>query len=198
MRREEIMQAAIRVFAARGYHAAKVSEIVKEAGVAQGTFYLYFQSKQAIFGEIIENFLRLLSGALTDWQVQEIDSLERLKEDLRGIGLRMSGVMVENQEVTRIFFEEALAVHPTFNKLVSDFYDRVVRILNAVHQICFERGIYRHQNFTVLSYAILGMVERVVYQYIVRGGLTVEEAEPVIHDLIEITMHGASRQLGKE
>ena len=52
-RRESIKQAAIEIFSDRGYHNAKVSDIVEQVGVAQGTFYLYYEGKQQLFGELL-------------------------------------------------------------------------------------------------------------------------------------------------
>ena len=49
------MQIALKRFATDGYHATKISDIVTEAGVAQGTFYLYFKSKEALALEIVED-----------------------------------------------------------------------------------------------------------------------------------------------
>ena len=49
------MNAALQLFAERGYHKTKISDIVKAVGVAQGTFYWYFQSKESIALEMIEN-----------------------------------------------------------------------------------------------------------------------------------------------
>jgi AcrR family transcriptional regulator len=54
-RRRHFMQIALRRFAKDGYHATKISDIVAEAGVAQGTFYWYFKSKEAIALEIVED-----------------------------------------------------------------------------------------------------------------------------------------------
>ncbi|WP_082053122.1 TetR/AcrR family transcriptional regulator [Gordoniibacillus kamchatkensis] len=48
------MNIALKRFAVDGYHATKISDIVGDAGVAQGTFYWYFKSKEAIFLEIIK------------------------------------------------------------------------------------------------------------------------------------------------
>ena len=53
-RRQQILLHARDVFARRGYHAAKIDEIVGAAGVARGTFYLYFEDKRAIFEEIVD------------------------------------------------------------------------------------------------------------------------------------------------
>lgn len=53
-RREHILQIALKRFAKDGYHATKISDIVAEAGVAQGTFYWYFKSKEAIALELVK------------------------------------------------------------------------------------------------------------------------------------------------
>lgn len=54
-RREQILEVALKQFSDYGYHKTKVSDIVKAAGVAQGTFYWYFKSKETIALEIIHN-----------------------------------------------------------------------------------------------------------------------------------------------
>ena len=53
-RRDQLLQAALSLFAIKGYHVTKVSDIVKEVGVAQGTFYWYFKSKEEIAIEMIQ------------------------------------------------------------------------------------------------------------------------------------------------
>src|SRR5580704_4587623 len=52
--RAEILAAAIEEFAARGFHDAKISDIVSRAGVTQPSFYFYFPSKQAIYDHLLE------------------------------------------------------------------------------------------------------------------------------------------------
>ena len=64
-KRERILAAAVKVFAEKGFYSARVSDVAKEAGVADGTIYLYFESKQ-----------ELLRGLFTE-------SMTRLVEDLR-------------------------------------------------------------------------------------------------------------------
>ena len=53
-RRNQLLKAARTVFASKGYESATVSEIVSRAGVAQGTFYLYFPGKDALAGAFAE------------------------------------------------------------------------------------------------------------------------------------------------
>ncbi|WP_019419663.1 TetR/AcrR family transcriptional regulator [Paenibacillus sp. OSY-SE] len=49
------MSAALKLFACKGYHSTKISDVVKAAGVSQGTFYWYFQSKEQLVLELIED-----------------------------------------------------------------------------------------------------------------------------------------------
>jgi TetR/AcrR family fatty acid metabolism transcriptional regulator len=60
-KRESILRAAIKVFAGRGYFSSKVSDIAREAGIADGTVYLYFKSKDeilhSIFDRAMEEFI---------------------------------------------------------------------------------------------------------------------------------------------
>ncbi|MED3561701.1 TetR/AcrR family transcriptional regulator [Bacillus xiapuensis] len=88
-RREQILKISLRQFAKNGYHKTKISDIVREAGVAQGTFYWYFKSKEAIALEIIQNgqihFLEVVAQGYrqTTGSVQDaIKSSEKLFEDL--------------------------------------------------------------------------------------------------------------------
>jgi TetR/AcrR family fatty acid metabolism transcriptional regulator len=61
-KRARILDAAVRVFARKGFHATRVSEVAKAAGVADGTIYLYFKSKDALLVSLFEHHVqRLLS-----------------------------------------------------------------------------------------------------------------------------------------
>jgi TetR/AcrR family fatty acid metabolism transcriptional regulator len=55
-RRQQLLEAATRVFARKGYWSASITDIIQTAGVARGTFYLYFRSKQDIFVAIVDHY----------------------------------------------------------------------------------------------------------------------------------------------
>jgi TetR/AcrR family fatty acid metabolism transcriptional regulator len=67
-KRERILDAAVRVLARKGFHDTRVSEVAKAAGVADGTIYLYFDSKDALllslFEDRVERLLRFLEAEL--------------------------------------------------------------------------------------------------------------------------------------
>ncbi|HSN26615.1 MAG TPA: TetR/AcrR family transcriptional regulator [Kofleriaceae bacterium] len=65
-KRERILSAAERIFARHGFFAAKVSDVAKEAGVADGTIYLYFKSKDDLLISLFERRMLELTEALQE------------------------------------------------------------------------------------------------------------------------------------
>jgi TetR/AcrR family transcriptional regulator, fatty acid metabolism regulator protein len=82
-KRERILRAAVRVFAKKGFHATRVSEIAKAAGVADGTIYLYFESKDellvSLFEDCVERLLAFLRAELPR-STSAADKLRRIVE----------------------------------------------------------------------------------------------------------------------
>lgn len=77
--REAILEAAIRIFGQTGFHETKIADIATEAGVATGTLYNYFSSKEEIFQSILEDG-RARLGELLALQAGIEDPLVRLRE----------------------------------------------------------------------------------------------------------------------
>ena len=63
-KRERILRAAVKVFARKGFYASRVSEIAKAAGVADGTIYLYFKSKDELLTSLFEDRITRLLAVL--------------------------------------------------------------------------------------------------------------------------------------
>src|SRR5829696_1606474 len=80
-KREAILRAAIKVFAGRGYFNSKVADIAGEAGIADGTVYLYFKSKDDILHSIFD---RAMAEFIAEGK-REIENLNGPEEKLRRI-----------------------------------------------------------------------------------------------------------------
>jgi TetR/AcrR family fatty acid metabolism transcriptional regulator len=65
-KRERILVAAVKVFAKNGFHATRVSEVAKAAGVADGTIYLYFRSKDELLVSLFEDRVNRLLSYMKD------------------------------------------------------------------------------------------------------------------------------------
>lgn len=78
-KRERILEAAIKVFAAEGFYNAKVSQIAHQAGVADGTIYLYFKSKDDLLINLFEDRMEMVNANLRDAIETESTAVTRLK-----------------------------------------------------------------------------------------------------------------------
>jgi AcrR family transcriptional regulator len=77
-RRRQILDAAIRVFARQGFHACRVSDIAREAGVAYGLVYHYFDTKDQVLNELFTERWSLLLAAIEDIDGRPIPPREKL------------------------------------------------------------------------------------------------------------------------
>src|SRR5579884_4025689 len=78
-KRERILNAAVRVFAKKGFHAARVSEVAKAAGVADGTIYLYFKSKDELLVSLFEDRVERLLAYMREELPKLDDAASRLR-----------------------------------------------------------------------------------------------------------------------
>ncbi|TDC43897.1 TetR/AcrR family transcriptional regulator [Actinomadura sp. KC345] len=78
-RRAKILAAARAVFETKGFLDARVADIVAEAGVAQGTFYTYFDSKEAVFKEVAQSVIETMMDNLHTDRVLDVDPVERIR-----------------------------------------------------------------------------------------------------------------------
>lgn len=78
-KRSLITEAAVEVFAERGFHQARVSDIARRAGVADGTIYLYFRNKEDLLLSIFEEKMDFLLAGLRDALTDTDDPIERVR-----------------------------------------------------------------------------------------------------------------------
>jgi AcrR family transcriptional regulator len=80
VRKSELIEAAETLFREAGYRQTTVSHIVKKVGVAQGTFYYYFQSKDDILDAVVDHYIDIYREALERLQVREdIDPCRKIE-----------------------------------------------------------------------------------------------------------------------
>ena len=141
----EILDAALKVFAVKGFASTKLNEVAKEAGVSKGTVYLYFESKEALFKAVVTEFVlpqianaekqaENYTGSITDlmhllselWQKQVLDT------ELSGISKMMMAEASNFPELATFYLENVIQRTRNF----------VTKLIN----IGIERGEFRQCN----------------------------------------------------
>ena len=78
-RKQQLVEAAMELFAARGYAATRISDICAEAGVAKGLFYWYFPTKVDLFNELVRTMRQRLRRAQAEAMANEISALDKIR-----------------------------------------------------------------------------------------------------------------------
>jgi AcrR family transcriptional regulator len=159
--RAKLLEAAENVFGEHGFHDASVVKITEAAGVGQGTFYLYFASKQEIFDELVRDLNRRIRHAMAE---QSQHGGTRLEQELLGF---------------KGYFEFA-AQHPGLYKIIRQsafvspdvfkwHYDRVSERYVAALQEAVERRELGPIDPEVAAWALMAVGETIGLRWIVWG-----------------------------
>lgn len=145
--RQRLIAAAEHVFGKKGYFPASISDITRAAGVAQGTFYLYFRSKREVFIEVLAGLAHLIRAVT---RAALADGQDRLEEERRGFAAFFA-LVNKRPHLYRIvrqaeFVEDALHV----------YYESIVPGYIARLRAAMERGEIRRLDPEVLAYCLLG------------------------------------------
>src|SRR5687768_12851847 len=79
-RKQQLLDRAAELFAERGYAETRVIDIVEAAGVAKGLFYWYFENKEALFRELVENIRLRLRQAQAEAMAGDDDPLTQIRQ----------------------------------------------------------------------------------------------------------------------
>jgi AcrR family transcriptional regulator len=179
-RRRELLDVALRVFAQRGYHHARIADIIDAAGVARGTFYLYFESKNAIFHALLDDLLLRVRASVVG--VSMGTHAPPVNVQIRESVERVLAAFVASPDLTRVVLREAVGLDAEVDKKLTDFYARLHRWLADALENGARLGLLRVSNGELAAWAVLGTIKQMV-QLLVDG--REDEPKPSITDAAE-------------
>jgi AcrR family transcriptional regulator len=170
-RRAELLEAAVRVFARKGFHQSRVGDIAEEAGVAHGLLYHYFRSKD----EVLETIFReTWTQLVADTQRIELAGVP-LREQLRRFARIYLGSWLVTPELVRVLVRE-VARSPE----VGDRVDEIRALFQALQRIIEagrDRGEVRSDvDAQVAAWAVYGALEEILTGWVL-GQLPGEEED---------------------
>ncbi len=192
-RRQQILSAAREVFARRGYHQATIDDIVASAGVARGTFYLYFEDKRAVFSDLIDRLSAKLTMAIVS--IVTTDPARSVDAQVRGNIRAIIGTCLAERTMTRILFTDATGIDADFDRKLATFYDTVVQLLTESLKEGQRLGIVADGEPRVLAYLSIGALKELLYQAVTLG-LAEESADVLTEQIYAFLRTGYLRTMG--
>ncbi len=159
-RKGELMEAAVTVISEKGFAKTRIADIVAQAGVAQGTFYLYFESKEALMVEMAKELIERMQYSFQyDLAGQKTISQKEFIEKLYEIFHGFTGIVRENAQTIRILANEAKN-NADLHRFQVMVLGRVSNYLTELLNLGKKSGILRENDYkSIISMALMAILQ---------------------------------------
>jgi AcrR family transcriptional regulator len=182
-KRKIVLDAAMIVFSRNGFHETHVDQIADFAGIAKGTVYRYFKSKEEILREIIKANNEALTNELMIIFNKDGHILELIKEAI--------AYYVEFFDSNKDLYKILTHSPWILNDISDHFYKNIISHLNVVRRRVFNltrEGIVKPTDFYTVFYGIFGFIDGVIQKWFRRNcEYSLKDELPVI---IEVLFYG--------
>jgi AcrR family transcriptional regulator len=189
--REEILSAAEKVFAAKGFFPTTMSEIAETAEFGTGTLYKYFKSKEDLYFTLIDEKTDEINRLVKSELLQKTSAIERIKKVL---GLQLEFIE-RNRDFFRIYTSEGSRFEWTVkDELGKGIHEKMVTYIHILAEVMnqgIEGGEFRALNPMDLAHALVGIVNSYIFEWLISP-----QSYPLISKLdtvLEIFLGGAQQ-----
>ncbi len=162
-RSTEILEAARKVFAGKGFHDATIDDVAEAAGLAKGTVYLYYRSKRDLYWAALKDGILTMNEEMK----RKVEAADTVQEKIRDFITLKVNYFEENRDFFKIYhaeFGNAL-MHPAhIHKDFTDLYLRQARVLEAVLRDAVRRRAIRNLRPDAAAFAISDLIRGMITQ----------------------------------
>jgi len=174
------------VFATKGYHDAKVDDIVASAKVAKGTFYLYFRDKRSVFSELVDMLFERIGMAILHVDAQE--GVEpQVKHNIRAI----VAVFMDDPALTQILLSYAAGTDAAFVAKIRSFYEGTRHLLRDSLIEGQKMGIVAPGDASMYATFTIGALKEILF--VAATSKKPRPREEIVTALFELLEHGYLR-----
>ena len=186
-RKLSILNAAKEMFAINGYHDTSISDIIKRADIARGTFYLYFKDKREIFDALFDQLLQKINESLMRVTIapDQKPPLDQIAENLH----RIFQLAMNDPELARILFRHAPGLDSITDQKIEGFYNKIASLVEGALALGEKMNIVKKGDFKLISIFITGGVKEIMDR-ITRPENHMPQIDKIIKELIDFNLQG--------
>ncbi len=183
-----ILAAAKKVFAEKGYHDASIDDIIKEADIARGTFYLYYNGKRAIFDAILNLTLEEVDSHIEAIRLDagQPSPVDQVKANVR----RVFELLIEDRDLADILFVRALGIDDEAMETLNSFYKKIADLIARALTQGMTIGLLNKCDPQIAAYSIIGSVKEVLVRVILTRKPSAQKLDDVIDEIIRVNLYG--------
>jgi AcrR family transcriptional regulator len=165
-RRNEILEAATRLFARKGYHGTTMGEIAKEAEFSTGSLYNFFQNKEELYFKLLEEKIEALEAQVYKILEEEGGIEERLGKYVETI----LGFFEVERDFFRIFSEQRsqfeLSAKGQFADVIQEKYENYLGAMVELMQQGIEDGLFKSLHPAELALCFVGTINSMLFMFV--------------------------------
>lgn len=186
-KRGAILRAAIRVFAHNGYFNSKVADIAREAGVADGTVYLYFKSKEEILHSIFD---RNMEEAIAEGRKQ-LEDITDAREKLRRIAMLHLERLGSDRELAVVFQVELRGSTKFMEEFSAAGFAEYLGVIRSAIEEGQRAGVFRKElNAKVAAKVLFGALDEMATNWILSKRRY--KLPPMVDTVLDIFCNGVN------
>ena len=162
--RKELLDAALEIFSEKSYPATTISDIVRAAGVTQGTFYLYFKNKADIFSELFKEYNRLMISGLFDVDLEGVRTREHWLKVTDRIADFLLDHIKTHGDFMRLLLAEAATIGSDFKEESSASTEGIVREISRMLRYGEKIGLLREIDVEAVALSTFGALNEAIRQ----------------------------------
>ena len=163
--RQRILDAALRVFAQKGYHETRMEDIVEAARVSKGGLYHHFPGKKQLFQTLMDEFVAVLEERLRRAVNRAEGDTARLTAALEE-GMRL---LERYQALAKIVFVQASGLGPEFERKRLAILERLARFIQAELDRAMIHGLIPPMDTEVVAHAWVGVLHEWAVRWLLTG-----------------------------
>jgi AcrR family transcriptional regulator len=188
-RRRQILSAAKAVFADAGYHGASIHAIIERAQIARGTFYLYFESKAAVFDSILDQAMADLRARLRRIEVDD-PSAPPPQIQLRTQVIATLEYIVDDRPLATLLLSAGHTPDVDASERLDLFFAEVRDLVRRALETGMEIGLVRRCDPELVAAALLGMTRGVIELLIQSNAARTTRIDEVVSEMLLVALRG--------
>jgi len=186
-RRRQILSAAKAVFSEAGYHGASIHAIIERAQIARGTFYLYFESKAAVFDSILDQAMAELRARMHRIEVGD-PAAPPPQVQLRAQVVATLEYIVNDRPLATLLLSAGHTPDVDASERLDLFFAEVRGLLRRALETGMEIGLVRPCRAELVAAAMLGMTRGVIELLVRQADPT--PVEDVVNEMLMVALRG--------
>jgi TetR/AcrR family fatty acid metabolism transcriptional regulator len=179
--RERILEAALDVFASKGYHDARLDDIVETAHISKGSIYFYFPNKERLFLALVDQFADLIERRATE----AIARQPRVGIDrVRAAVMAVLDTFGRYRRPAKILLVQAVGLGAAFEKKRLEVTDRFAALIKRHLDEAVAVGEIQPIDTTVVAHAWMGAIYNLVIRWVMTGDPPAERIPPTLVPLL--------------